>query len=191
MNLNCNPALGDRHKSPSQKVKSISEGWFTAEGYCLNCTSPRLNPTIPGTPFRDHECPICGQGYELKSGSHAATRTVQDGGYDSMMRQIRAENTPALMLLQYDPAWCVRRLVAVHPVFLTPAVIRKRPMPHLRPGTGRPYWMCDLNLTVIPADGKIAVVQDGMMRPEGEVRAEFRKSKRFAEVPLKNADGRD
>jgi type II restriction enzyme len=185
MQLQCNPALAAGRTSPSQQVKLISEGWFTAEAYCLNCTSPHVTATTAGTAFRDHFCTVCGQGYELKSGKRAHTRTVQDGGYDSMMREIRAENPPALMLLQYDPAWRVQRLVAVHPVFLTPAVVRKRPKPHIRPVSGDEYWMCDLDLTVIPSDGKIFVVQSGGVRPEAVVRQEFRRSKRFADIPLK------
>jgi type II restriction enzyme len=184
MRLNCNPALADGLTSPSQRTRVITEGWMTAEGYCLNCTSPHLEATAPGTPFRDHICPKCGLGYELKSARSAHTRVVQDGGYDSMMREIRRDNPPALMLLQYDPAWCVRRLVAVHPVFLTPAVIRKRPKPHLRPRTGTPYWMCDFNLDAIPSDGKIVVVSNAKVRPPKEVREAFAKSKPFADIPL-------
>jgi type II restriction enzyme len=181
MNLNCNPALGEHHKSPSQRVKSITEGWFTAEGYCLNCTSPHLNATTPGTPFCDHICPRCAQRYELKSAQQAHTRTVQDGGYDSMMREIRAQNVPALMLLQYDPTWSVRRLLAVHPVFLTPNVVRKRE----RALTARPdYWMCSLDLTAIPPDGKIVVVGEGKARPMAETRKAFQNSKRFEDIPL-------
>jgi len=98
-----------------------------------------------------------------------------------MMREIRAQNPPALMLLQYDPMWTVRRLLAIHPVFLTPKVVRKRG----RALTARPnYWMCSLDLTVIPADGKIIVVGDGEARPTAETRKAFRESKRFEDIPL-------
>lgn len=111
-------------------------------------------------------------------------RMVQDGGYDSMMRQITAANAPALMLLHYSPHWCVERLIAVHPVFLTPDVIQKRNKPHLRPGTGKPYWMCSLDLIRVPPDGKILLVADGSVSDEAEVRTAFRESKRFEDVPL-------
>lgn len=184
MRLVCNPELGAHHTSNTQRVRKISEGWFLAEGYCLNCNSPRVERTRASTEFRDFECPACGQGYELKSATRAHTSIVQDGGYNSMMRQVRAESVSALLLMPYDANWCVKRLLAVHPVFLTPAVVRKRPKPHLRPGTGKPYWMCDLNLTVIPPDGKISVVQDAAPVDEAVVRAAYANSKRFADVPL-------
>jgi type II restriction enzyme len=173
-----------------QRVRVVTEGWFAAEGYCLNCDSPRLEPTRAGTEFRDFECPLCGQPYELKSAARAHTRIVQDGGFDSMMRRIRAQEAPALMLMHYAKgnvaaaAWRVQRLVAVHPVFLTPAVVRKRPKPHIRPRSGAEYWMCDLDLSLIPADGKIVVVADSEVRPEAATRAAFVSSKRFADIPV-------
>lgn len=185
MNLNCNLSLGDRLKRNTQRARVITEAWFGAEGYCLNCSSLRLTQTTAGTAFCDYVCPKCAQRYELKSARQAHTRVVQDGGFDSMMRQMKAANVPALMLLQYDASWCVRRLLALHPVFLTPDIVRRRPKPHLRPKTGQEYWMCDLDITRIPPDGKIALVQDGAVRPIAEARRAFRESKRFAEVSLK------
>jgi type II restriction enzyme len=125
------------------------------------------------------------QAYELKSSARAHTTVVQDGGFDSMMRRMRAQEAPALMLMQYTPDWCVKKLIAVHPVFMTPAVVRKRDKPHRRPKTGKEYWMCNLNLSVIPPDGKIMVVDEGEARPHALARREFRESMRFQEVPLR------
>jgi type II restriction enzyme len=184
MRLKCNPALADHLHSPSQKSRVISEAWFAGEGYCLNCSSNRVTPTTPGTVARDYVCPRCGQPYELKSSAKVHTRTVNDGGYASMLRRIRAAEAPALMLLHYSPEWCVQQLVAIHPVFLTPKVVMKRKTAHTRPRTGAQYQMCDLNLTLIPPDGKIVLVGDGQARPEADARREFRESKRFADVPL-------
>jgi len=146
MELKCNPSLADRLTRNTQRARVISEAWFATEGYCLNCDSERLKATTAGTIARDFECRVCGQPYELKSAAKAHTRIVQDGGFDSMMRRIRAQEAPALMLMHYSPAWSVQRLVAVHPVFLTQVVVRKRAKPHIRPGTKQEYWMCDLDL---------------------------------------------
>jgi type II restriction enzyme len=89
-----------------------------------------------------------------------------------------------MMLMYYSQAWRVQRLVAIHPVFLTPAVVVKRHKPHIRPKTGVKYQMCDLNLSFIPADGKIVLVQDGEVRPQQQARRLFKESLRFADVPL-------
>jgi type II restriction enzyme len=184
MNLNCNPSLGALLVRNTQRVRVISEGWFGTEGYCLKCSSPRLDATPASTEFRDFECPRCAQAYELKSAARAHTTVVQDGGFDSMMRRIHAAEAPALMLMHYAQDWSVQRLIAVHPVFLTAAVVRKRPKPHIRPKTRKEYWMCDLDLTRIPPDGKIVVVGEGAARPRAETRRAFQESMRLADVPL-------
>jgi hypothetical protein len=44
--------------------------------------------------------------------------------------------------------------------------------------------MCDLDLTIIPEDGKIVVIGDGQARPTAETRKAFRESKRFEDIPL-------
>jgi type II restriction enzyme len=185
MQLNCNPNFGAHLARKTQQVRIISESWFALEGYCLNCSSPRLERTPANTIFRDFQCPRCGQGYELKSSARQHRGTVRDGGYDAMMRKIAAKQAPVLLLMQYNLAWRVHSLAAVHPVFLTTAVVKKRPKPHLRPGTGKPYWMCDLDLTVVPPDGKVVLVDCAATRPLMQVRKEFALSKRLETVPLK------
>lgn len=102
-----------------------------------------------------------------------------------MMRRIRAREAPALMLMHYSLDWRVQKLVAIHPVFLTSAVVRKRAKPHIRPKSRDEYWMCNLDLTVIPPDGKIVIV-DGVARSQDETRKEFRASIRLAEIPVKD-----
>jgi type II restriction enzyme len=186
MNLNCNLSLGDRLKRNTQRARVITEAWFGSEAYCLNCNSEKLCPTTAGTIARDFVCPVCSQPYELKSAAKAHTRIVQDGGFDSMMRRVRAQEAPALMLMHYSPEWCVQGLIAIHPVFLTSAVVRKRAKPHIRPRSRKEYWMCDLDLTVIPPDGKIVIVDGEVARSECDTRREFRESKRFAEIPVAN-----
>jgi type II restriction enzyme len=73
--------------------------------------------------------------------------------------------------------------VAIHPVFLTPSVVLKRRTAHTR-ANGKKYQMCDLNLSLIPTDGKIVVVGSGQARSHAAARREFKESKRFADIPL-------
>ena len=184
MNLVCNPDLALHLNSPSQKARIISESWFAREGYCLNCSSNQLSATTPGTVARDFVCPRCGFPYELKSSAKAHVRIVNDGGYDAMMRRIHAAETPALMLLHRSTDWHVQRLVAIHPVFITPEVVRPRKTPHTRPRTGQKYLMCDLDLTRIPSDGKIILVEDASSRSPAVVRKLFHESMRFLDIPI-------
>jgi len=184
MELICNPDLAAGYKSGAQRARVISEAWFKGAGYCLNCSSNKLLPTTAGTIARDYLCSKCAQPYELKSSARAHSRIVNDGGYDSMMGRIFASEAPALMLMHYSPTWCVQGLVAIHPVFLTPAVVLKRKEPHTRPRTGKLYQMCDLDISLIPSDGKIVLVSDGVARPHSVPRREFAESLRFKDVPL-------
>lgn len=187
MELKCNPEVAihlTKDSQQTQRTRLITEDGFSRFGYCLRCKSNKLTRTTAGTVAQDFYCPKCGQPYELKSAARAHTRIVQDGGYASMMKTIRGENVPALVLMHYSPEWCVRGLVAIHPVFLTPAVVMKRPKPHIRKN-GTLYQMCDLNLSLIPTDGKIALVSDGVVRTHAETRRRFQESVRFEDVPLK------
>lgn len=184
MNLKCNTDVAAHLKSRSQMARVISEDWLAREGYCLNCTSNRLEPTRAGTVACDYLCPGCRQPYELKAAAKMHSGIVPDGGYESMLRRIRNADAPSLMLLNYTQDWWVRGLVAIHPVFLTPAVVLRRAKPHIRPKSNAPYQMCDLNLRLIPADGKIVLVADGKEVAKSRSRELFRQSCRFAEVPM-------
>lgn len=188
---NFNAELAAGYTSRAQISRIWTESWMASFGYCLSCTSESLTRTPGSTPLCDFVCPTCEHRYELKSKSSPHSHIVQDGGYDSMMRRMAEGNPPALLLLQYsrprtaeEPASAVR-LTALHPVFFTPEVVRKRPKPHVRPRTGALYQMCDLDLSRIPADGKITLLADGIERPHSEVRSDFKASERFAELPLK------
>jgi type II restriction enzyme len=166
-------------------ARAITENWFEREVYCLACTSKHLQATRDGTPFKDFSCPKCGQPYELKSSARVHGDIVTDGGYDSMMRKIQEPRAPALMLAHYSPQWCIEGLLAIHPVFLIPEVVRKRGKPHIRPISRKPYWMCDFNLAFVPADGRIALVKSSIVSPASKVRQLYKESLRFAELSEK------
>ena len=184
MELKCNPEIAAHLSSASQRTRVITEDGFSRFGYCLKCDSNTLTQTRAGTICQDFYCPKCEQPYELKSAKRAHTNIVQDGGYDSMMETICGENVPALMLMHYSPQWCVQGLVAIHPVFLIPDVVMKRAKPHIRPKTGKEYWMCKLNLSSVPDDGKITLISNGIVRPHVEVRRQFQESARFETLPV-------
>jgi len=183
MNLVCNAEDAVGLSSGRQRARRITEAWFAREGFCLNCTSSNLEATSAGTIARDFVCPVCAEPYELKASAQSHINLVQDGGFYAMMGRIAVQEAPTLMLLQYSPTWMVERLTAVSSVFFTPEVVRRRVKPHTRK-SGASYLMCDLDLTVIPPDGKIVVVSGAALRPETQARAAFARSKRFADIPV-------
>jgi type II restriction enzyme len=98
-----------------------------------------------------------------------------------MVRSIRADRTPHLLLLQYNPKWYIRNVLLVPRMFLTESVIEKRRP--LSPAARRAGWVgCNILLRSIPSDGKIAIVSDGAPEPEQLVRREFERIKGLAEL---------
>jgi type II restriction enzyme len=100
-----------------------------------------------------------------------------------MLRAIRADKTPNLLVLQYSPSWLVKNLLLIPRVFFSESIIEKRPPP-LSPTARRAGWVgCNILLGRIPEDGKIAIVSNGVIVPERNVRREFSRVRRLAELP--------
>src|SRR4051812_24473963 len=80
-----------------------------------------------------------------------------DAGYAAMIRAIRADRTPNLLLLQYSNTWTVQNLLLVPRMFFTESVVEKRKP--LGPDARRAGWVgCNILLGEIPPDGKIPMI---------------------------------
>jgi type II restriction enzyme len=182
MNLQCRSEIASAYKSGSQVARVVTEDWCTRELYCAACQSDCLSPSKANTPSVDFVCPACEQLYQLKSLKHWNERKIVDAGYDAMMRAIRADRTPNLLLLQYSANWFVNNLVLIPRMVFTESAIERRAP--LNPQARRAGWVgCNILLTQIPSDGKIPIVRSGMPAPQQQVRQEFSRVKRLAEVP--------
>lgn len=134
------------------------------------------------TPAVDFVCPRCGQSFQLKSLKTWNRTKIVDAGYDSMVRAIRSDRVPNLLIMQYSPDWMVRNLILVHGAFFAETAIEKRPA--LSDKARRAGWVgCNILLDRIPEDGKIAVVSDGVAAPERQVRHAFSRAGKIAAVP--------
>jgi type II restriction enzyme len=120
--------------------------------------------------------------YELKCLKKWNPRKIVDAGYEAMMRAVRADRTPNLLILHYSGNWLVQNLILIPRVFFTESVIEKRkPLSSMARRAG---WVgCNILLEQIPEDGKIAIVSSGLCLPERRVREEFSRVRRLAEVP--------
>jgi type II restriction enzyme len=99
-----------------------------------------------------------------------------------MVRAIRSDTVPNLLILQYSTEWLVRNLLLVPYVFFSESVIEKRAP--LGPTAQRAGWVgCNIVLERIPRDGRIAVVSSGSIVPEQQVREEFSRVRKLADVP--------
>jgi len=182
MNLECRLELGSAYKARSQIARVISEEWCAREFYCPACESNHLSRSKTNTPAIDFICPECDQRFQLKSLGNWNARKIVDAGYDAMIRAIRADTTPNLLVLQYSADWFVRNLLLIPRVFFSESVLEKRAP--LSPQARRAGWVgCNILLSEIPQDGQIAVVSAGLVKPQYEVRREFARVRRLAEVP--------
>jgi type II restriction enzyme len=182
MNLQCSVELGRAYKSGSQIARVISEDWCSRELYCAACDSNQLLPAKVNNPAVDFVCPTCDQPFQLKSLRAWNRKKIVDAGYESMLRAIRSDRVPNLLVLQYSPEWLVRNLLLIPSVFFSEAVIEKRAP--LASNAHRAGWVgCNILLDRIPCDGKIAVVSNGSSVEERRVREEFSRVRKLAELP--------
>ena len=182
MNLQCRVELAQAYKAGSQIARVLSEDWCSRELYCAACNSDRLLPSKVNTPAVDFVCPACSQPFQLKSLRTWNPKKIVDAGYESMLRAIRSDRVPNLLVLQYSPQWLVRNVLLVPSVFFSETVIEKRAP--LSPAARRAGWVgCNILLDRIPLDGKIAVVSNGLTVAEQRVREEFSRVRKLGALP--------
>jgi type II restriction enzyme len=182
MNLQCRAELGLTYKAASQIARVVSEDWCSRELYCAACTSKRLSSSKVNTPAIDFVCPECDQCFQLKSFKTWNQKKIPDAAYDSMLRAIKSDRVPNLLVLQYSSDWLVKNLLLVPRVFFSESIIEKRPP--LGPKARRAGWVgCNILLDRIPRDGKIPIVADGSTVTQHQVREEFSRIRKLAEVP--------
>jgi type II restriction enzyme len=179
MNLQCRIELASKYKAGPQIARVLSEDWCERELYCPACDSDRLTGSRPNNPAIDFECAKCEQPFQLKSLRHWNPRKVVDAGYEAMLRAIRADKTPNLLLLQYSKRWLVQNLLLIPRMFFSESVVERRNP--LGPDARRAGWVgCNILLGEIPADGKIPMISAGVPVRKRFVREEFSRVKQLA-----------
>jgi type II restriction enzyme len=182
MNLQCEIDLAASYKSGSQIARILSEGWCHRELYCPACDSNRILPSKANTPAIDFSCPRCKQHFQLKSSRTWNSKKIVDAGYEAMIRAIREDRTPHLLLLQYTHEWSIQNVLLIPRMFFTESVIqRRRPLSSTARRAG---WVgCNILLSSIPNDGKIAIVSSGVPEPKQQVRQEFKRVRGLDNLP--------
>lgn len=182
MNLQCSIEFAAAYKAGPQIARVLSEHWCSRELYCPACDSSRISPSRVNTSGFDFTCPKCEQAFQLKSSRVWNPRRIPDAAYDAMIRSIRSDRAPHLLLLQYTSEWYIRNVLLIPRMFFTESVIEKRKP--LSPTARRAGWVgCNILLNGIPEDGKIAIVSSGTPEPRQQVRREFERVRGLAELP--------
>jgi len=182
VNLQCRLELGRAYRAGPQIARVLSEDWCSRELYCAACGSDRLMASRANSPAIDLVCPRCDETFQLKSSKSWNQRKIVDAAYESMLRAIRSERVPNLLVMQYSREWLVRNLMLIPSAFFAETVIERRPP--LGPNARRAGWIgCNILLYRIPEDGKIQIVSDGSVAEQGRVRGDFSRARKLAEVP--------
>jgi len=179
--------LADGYKSPSQRARRITEGWFEANMYCPACPNNRLDRMRGSTEVVDFLCPECGAEYQVKAKSGALGARLRDAAYRPMIERARANRSPHFAFLGYDrERWRVWNLLLVPGHFITPDVVER--CKALSPAARRAGWVgCNILAGRIPPDGRLLAVESGRAVPAAEVRAGWG---RFADLAGAEAEAR-
>ena len=165
-----NVALG--LKSRSQIVRRISETWAGANLYCMACKCENVQQTPCNTEAVDFICKRCFAPYQLKAQRTWNERRIPDAGYDAMIRSLRSDSVPNLVVMQYLDNWTVQNMIVVPSFFFSLAAVQKRKP--LGQSARRAGWVgCNILLSEIAEDGKIRVISHGVPAPAQKVREEY------------------
>jgi len=185
MELNLPIEVACGYKSLSQKARVITEAWALENMYCPACTADRLNPTETGAEAVDFFCSRCDSQYQLKAVSKPFGRKIVDAAYGAMMRAIARDQLPHFMLLSYDNTAAAVNDLLVIPKFCLPrsAIEARKP---LAPTARRAGWVgCNILLNLVPPEGRISVINSGIVVPKSKVRDDFRLIQPLSNLSVK------
>ena len=187
MNLSMVGDLASAYHSASQRARVVTEAWGEKNLYCPNCASGNLSRLRNNTKTSDYECPACGFRYQLKGQKTRIGERINDGAYEAMLEAINTDSTPNFFFMQYDLAdWRVKNLLLV-PSFAFPvsAIIKRKPLALTARRAG---WIgCNIALSRIPIDARIAVVCESIVLPAPDVREKYRRVKPLRELGAKQS----
>lgn len=119
-----NPDL--HYKSPSQRIRVLTETWMKNEMYCPSCGCDYLSKLPNNSKLADFFCEACGEIYELKSKGSPIGKSILDGAYYSAVERITSNSNPNLFVMCYNVN-IVEELVIVPRHFFTADVLKSCP----------------------------------------------------------------
>jgi type II restriction enzyme len=177
MDLSFDPQLANLYKSPTQRIRILSEHWVSQQLYCPSCGCDNVIRYSNNSRVADFYCAVCGENYELKSQKKGRfDRKVVDGAYGTMMERLAGAGVPNLLLLGYEsPSLRVANLVVVPKQFFIPGLIEPRKA--LALSARRAGWIgCNILLPQIPPSGRIYLIRDAVSKPKIDVMAQWQKT---------------
>jgi len=176
MHLNFNLSLAKDYKSPSQKIRILSEDWVESSIYCPNCGSIKIVRCANNNPVLDFYCKSCLENYELKSKKDVLGDRVLDGAYQTKIERLSSNKNPNLFLLVYKKEYLeISDFIVVPKHFFIPKIVEKRKP--LSSSARRAGWVgSNILLSRIPQFGKIFYVKNGKIEVKESVLSSWKKT---------------
>ena len=169
-----------RYTSGAQVARVVTEKWAERNLYCAACASNRLERTPNNRKAVDLVCPLCGEGYQLKSGKTMPRTRIVDAAYDAMVAAVRSDKAPNLLYMHYALASGVRDLLLVPRFFFNETCVERRKP--LGPNARRKGWVgCNIRVDLIAPEGKITMVAGGEAAPTMAVREGYSRLRPLGE----------
>jgi type II restriction enzyme len=164
------------YTSGTQKARSWTEAWVSAQAYCPHCGSAKMSQFPNNSPLADFLCTSCNEEFELKSQKGKFGAKVADGAYKTKCERLAASNNPNLLLMNYDvKSLSVVNLLIVPKHFFVRDIIEERKP--LAATARRAGWIgSNIILSRVPESGKIHIVKSGIVRPKDAVLEEWKKT---------------
>ena len=185
MELSLNLSYAEGYKSKSQIARVITETWVSQNAYCPHCGCETLAKNVNNSPVLDFHCPVCSQGFELKSKSGKYGRKIVDGEYSAMISRITSSTNPDFFFLNYQlDNNKVTDFLLVPKQFITESVIEKRTP--LSSTARRAGWTgCNILIERIPVDGMIFIVKDSVISQKNEVISKLKHTEFLTQIDSK------
>lgn len=175
MNLKFNTKLAENYQSKSQIIRVLSESWVQQNGYCPLCGAEPLKDFANNQPVADFYCQSCDEQYELKSKQAKFSKIITDGAYDTMIERINSDDNPNFFFLTYSKQYEVNNFLIIPKHFFTPEIIIKRKP--LSATARRAGWVgCNIDLSKVPATGKVFLVENQQAIQREKVIESFNKT---------------
>jgi len=174
----------EKYRSPSQRVRFVTERWFGHNVYCPNCGHFPLTKLKNNHPAGDFSCPDCKEEFELKSKKGFLGTKITDGAYETLIHKIIRGNAPHLFLLAYSAeSSSVKDLIVVPSHFFTQRTIEKRAP--LKRSARRAGWVgCNILLNQVPNQGKLYLISNSQVVGKESVLRTWRQSRFLKTKPL-------
>lgn len=165
-----------RFTSGTQKAKDITEAWVATSMFCPNCGNSRLNQFPANLPVADFFCTKCQDQFELKSQKKAFGNKLANGAYQTKIDRLNSDNSPNLILLNYEAvALTVRNVCLVPKRFFVANIIEKRKP--LKPTARRAGWVgSNILLGKVPKSGRIFLIKNDQIIDRDTVLSQWQKT---------------